>query len=89
MQATHTGGSATLAGTLTRRRKELNLSVAEVARRAALPLTTTQRRFFNATGIKHTELVAIARALEVRPSALLAEAEDAEDALHSAELVSA
>ncbi|GAB3166772.1 hypothetical protein GCM10027059_26260 [Myceligenerans halotolerans] len=89
MPATHTGGSATLAGTLTRRRKELDLSVAEVARLAALPLTTTQRRFFDATGIKHTELVAIARALKTRPSTLLAEAEAAEDAINAAELVSA
>lgn len=76
MTATHTGGSNTLAGVLTRRRKALGLSEAEVARRAALPLTTTQRRFKNADRLTHAELVAISYALKIRrPSKLIAEAE--------------
>lgn len=80
MTTTHTGGSATLAGVLDRRRRSLGLSVAQVAQRAALPLVTTQRRFRNADGLKHSELVAIAHALGKLPSRLLAEAEAEEAA---------
>lgn len=72
---TQLGSSSTLADVLTRHRKAAGLSVNEVARLAGVPLTTTQRRFQDASGITQGELVAIASVLGTRPSVLQAEAE--------------
>lgn len=81
MSATHTSGFPTLESVLDQRRTALGLSVNEVARRAAMPLATTQRRFRDATGATYGELVRIVEVLDLSLSAAIAEVEAQREAM--------
>ncbi|VEI04153.1 Uncharacterised protein [Acidipropionibacterium jensenii] len=66
-----------LAAKLRERRKEFDLTFAEVSKVTGVPMTTAKRAFTGESGIAVEAFVDLARGLQMNPGALLSEAQRA------------